>query len=33
MVTLYTEHSRSRNMEATFRENHNTMDYVNYKGY
>ena len=25
MVTTYTEHTRSRNMEATFRGNHNTI--------
>jgi hypothetical protein len=33
MVTTYTEHTRSRNMEATFRGNRKTKVYPNCNGY
>jgi hypothetical protein len=33
LVTTYTEHTRSRNMEATFRGNHKTTVYTNFNGY
>ena len=33
MVTKYTEHNRSRNMEATFRGNYKTIVYPSCNGY
>ena len=33
MVTTYTEHTLSRNMEATYRGNHETIGYPNGNGY
>ena len=33
VVTTYTDHKRSRNMEATFRGNHETLGYPICNGY